>query len=143
MNGQHQRRRKQVVTKLAAPIRNLLQSLVRQKIKTAADREKLASFLGLKSTSVSNMLYKGEGGLNQWIAALVYCYDIKIDDITYFFENYSSLEKKVGQMTAAQRDWIALGNRLNDQDKAFIANVVTMARKLYQSHYNYNKKKSF
>lgn len=140
MNRKDEQQRKQVVNKFATPIRTLLQTLIRQKIKTGPDREKLASFLGLRTASLSNMLYKGEGGLNQWIAALVYCYELKIDDITYFFENYSSFEKKLGQLKPAQRDWIVLGNRLNDRDKAFISSVITMVRDLHRAHY---KKKSF
>jgi plasmid maintenance system antidote protein VapI len=54
---------------IAAPIRDFLKEAIKQKIRTKADQEALAKYLGQAPTSVTNLL-KGEGGLDTWVAAI-------------------------------------------------------------------------
>ncbi len=78
---------------LAAPLRDFLRSTLRKKIRTAKDKEKLAKFLGQAPVSVNNLL-KGEGGLDTWTAALIYCYDFDIDTLIDFVRNYQAMLRK-------------------------------------------------
>lgn len=80
-------------TEIAAPIREFLRQTVKKKIRTKADREALAKFLGQAPSSVSNLL-KGEGGLDTWVAALVFCYDLKPEALLEMLENYQALVRR-------------------------------------------------
>lgn len=61
--------------RIAAPVREFLKEVIRKRVASPEDRASLAKFLGQAPTSVSNLL-KGEGGLDTWVAALVFCYGI-------------------------------------------------------------------
>lgn len=74
-------------------MREFLRQAIKQKIRTNKDRAALATFLGQAPTSVSNLL-KGEGGLDTWVAALVYCYGIKAETMLEMIENYTALMRK-------------------------------------------------
>lgn len=78
---------------IAAPVREYLRQAIRQKIRTKSDREALAKFLGQAPTSVSNLL-KGEGGLDTWVAALVFCYELKPEAMLSMIQNFQAIIRK-------------------------------------------------
>ncbi len=78
---------------IAAPIREYLRQAIKQKIRTKQDQEALAKFLGQAPTSVTNLL-KGEGGLDTWVAALSYCYNLKPESLLDLVKDYQVLVRK-------------------------------------------------
>lgn len=87
------KKRNNKTTQIAAPIREFLRQTVKQKIRTKADREALAEFLGQAPSSVSNLL-KGEGGLDTWVAALVFCYGLKPESLLELLGNFQALARR-------------------------------------------------
>ena len=120
---------------LSGPLRELLQKLIRKKIKSKEQRQELAAYLGIQVSSLSNMLYKGEGGLNLWIATMIYCYQIDLDSVINFFENYQSIHKDMSKLSKVDREWLELGNLLSAQDKQFVIRLVKMSLQLHRELY--------
>lgn len=112
--------------KIAAPVREYLRQAVRQKIRTNEDRNELAAYLGQAPTSVSNLL-KGEGGLDTWVAAIGYCYDIKPEMILEMMENYHALMKK---HQPKESDKIAAKIDLPESKRAMLFSALYTALKI-------------
>jgi plasmid maintenance system antidote protein VapI len=87
------RRKNDKTSEIAAPVREYLRQIIRSKLSTPADKQALAKFLGQKPTSVSNLL-QGEGGLDTWLAALVYCFGLESDALIEHIQNYQALLRK-------------------------------------------------
>lgn len=58
--------------KLAAPYRELLKNLIREKIRTEEDKRELAKFLNRSVSFVNQLVYYGEGGMDAWLGALTF-----------------------------------------------------------------------
>lgn len=87
------RKKNSKTAEIAEPVREFLRRAIKRKIRTNQDRARLGEFLGQAPSSVSNLL-KGEGGLDTWAAALVFCYQIDAEAMVELIENYSVLIKK-------------------------------------------------
>lgn len=87
------RRKNDKTSEIAAPVREFLRQMIKAQMRTPADRIALAKFLGQQVTSVSNLL-QGEGGLDTWVAALVYCLDLDSETLIEHIRNYQVLIRK-------------------------------------------------
>ncbi len=59
---------------IADGLRSVLQSTLREFIRSREDRETLAKVLGRTPGHIKQMIYKGEGGLDSWVKAFAFCY---------------------------------------------------------------------
>lgn len=109
-------------------MREFLRSAIKRKIRTNKDREALAEFLGQAPTSVSNLL-KGEGGLDTWVAALVYCYGLKAETMLEIIENYAALMRKY---KPTESDRIAAQIDLPEQKRKILFSAILTALTLDQ-----------
>jgi plasmid maintenance system antidote protein VapI len=87
------KRKNDKTSQIAAPVREYLRQIIRAKLSTPAERQALAKFLGQKPTSVSNLL-QGEGGLDTWLAALVFCFGLETETLVEHIQNYQALLRK-------------------------------------------------
>jgi plasmid maintenance system antidote protein VapI len=118
--GMATRKKNSKTAAIAAPVREYLRHAIKQKIKTNKDREALAKFLGQSPTSISNLL-KGEGGLDTWVAALAFCYDLKPETMLEMMENYHVLLHK---LNPTESDRIAARIVLPERKRAKLFNAI-------------------
>lgn len=81
--------------------RTLFQELLKEHVKTSADREKLAKFLDISESAVRGMVYAGTGGLDNWINAFAYYY--KINEST--IKNLKVALKKEYPINESDKVW--------------------------------------
>jgi hypothetical protein len=113
-----------VTAERALPIRELLQSLIRDRVKTREEKEKLAAFLDQAVSSIDAMMYYGEGGLDSWISALMHCYDLKPEVIQNFFTSYRLALRKTKRIDESDRLWLSLEDELDANAKYYWASLI-------------------
>lgn len=101
--------------------RSLFQDLLREHVKTSADRRKLASVLGVSESTIKGMLYNGSGGLDTWVNALAHFYPINESNL----RNFNVTLKKDFAVSEADKIWFSIkGNEARKQKLAKIAKAV-------------------
>lgn len=123
-----QREPKSPKLRRAQPVRELLQKLLREKLKTAKSKQELASYLGLSTSAVEAMIYHGQGGLDAWIGALMHCYQIEEDTLPTVLALFLSSFSKSLTQDASDQAWCALQSELTAQEKLFWVSLIEMAR---------------
>lgn len=124
------RRKNQQLAERAAPIRALLQKLIHRKLKSKADREALAEFIGQEVSSVNNMIYSGEGGLDSWIGALAYCYKIEPKSAEKLFSELELFFRKTHPLSKADQLYFELAEQLSEDQLAFLLGLIKASIKL-------------
>ena len=114
----------------AAPIRAALSKLIHRKIKNRHDREALASFLGQGVSSVNNMIYSGEGGLDSWIGALEYCYRFDPKAASQILEEVEQFFTRTYPRSRADQLYAELSSQLDDDQLTFLLSLVKASIKL-------------
>ncbi len=125
-----EQRKQSAVAKRARPIRELLQSLVRDRVKTRIEKQKLAEFLGQSVGSLDAMLYRGEGGLDSWISALIYCYELSPEVIKDFVLNYRANVRRSSSMRESDRRWFDLDSEMSEDEKFYWVSLMAVSVKL-------------
>ena len=103
--------------KVSTPIRELLQELLAQKIKTGEDRARLAKFLGKSVASVNKMVYSGEMGLDLWVNSLVYCYDFDPNALKHYIKNLPHFLHNQKPIAPADKIWAEVSGELTQEEK--------------------------
>ncbi len=103
--------------KISAPIRELLQELLTQKIKTGEDKEKLAKFLGKSVATINKMVYSGEMGLDLWVNSLVYCYDFEPSALKHYIKNLPYFLYNQRPISSADKIWAEISGQLTQDEK--------------------------
>lgn len=67
---------------IAKAMRGTFQDLLKNHVKDKSDLERLSNVLGVSVSLIKKMLYKGEGGLDVWIRAFAYLYDLDKDGLS-------------------------------------------------------------
>jgi hypothetical protein len=134
-------RKQTMVSKRARPIRELLQTLVRDRIKTKLDKQKLADFLEQSVGSIDAMLYKGEGGLDSWISALMFCYDMNPSNIKDFILNHQATVRRNKAVRESDKRWFDLDSLMTEDEKFYWVSLITTSIRL-QKELTSRKKKS-
>ena len=124
----------------AKPVRALLQTLVRAQVKTRAEKEKLAEFLGQAVSSVDAMIYYGEGGLDSWISALIYCYDLQPDAFSNFVHSYRDQLKKMKPIKESDRLWSEID--LSEDEKVYWANLISASATIQKDLRRHKRRKT-
>jgi hypothetical protein len=78
----------------AAPVREALRQLIKKQLKTLKDRQDLANYMGASIHYVNSMLYRGEGGLDAWINAALFCTGIDTKRLIAILEDTLSHPRK-------------------------------------------------
>jgi hypothetical protein len=104
---------------IADGLRGILQSSLRELVRTKEDRETLAKVLGRTPGHIKQMIYKGEGGLDSWVKAFAYCYNIDPRSLESF---RFSLRKKV-PLTQSDTVWFGIKDQLgaDETDLVYLA----------------------
>lgn len=116
----------EMMAKRAAPVRDALRKIVKERLKTVEDHKKLAEFMGTSLHYVHSMLYRGEGGLDAWINALMFCFDL---DSKTFLERLGKRlpQKSVASLTPADSLWYDLDKLLKPKQKLWWARILRAA----------------
>lgn len=80
---------------LAAPYREILKTMVRERIKTEADKRELAAYLDRSVSFVNQLIYYGEGGMDAWIGTLTFTHGLKVSAFTALLKDNGALLRKV------------------------------------------------
>lgn len=113
--------------KIAAPVRTLLRSLIRNKIRTEADKRALADFLERSVSFVNQMVYNAEGSLDAWIGAFVFAYKLDAETLAELFSDQSQAARKMSPLSPADQIWFGLDEILTDDEKFYWVSVVRAA----------------
>jgi hypothetical protein len=124
------RRSNQQLADRAAPVRAMLQKLIHRKVKTKAEREALAKFLGQAVSSVNGMIYEGLGGLDSWIGALIFCYKIEPKMVEKFFDEMDHFLRKSRPSSKADKLYLELSESLPEDDIVFLLGLIGASIKL-------------
>jgi hypothetical protein len=116
--------------KLAAELRSTLQNLLREKVRTLKEREELAAAIKRSRSHVESMLYEGKGGLDSWVKAFAYCFELSAAAIKKIkIENLAKTE-----LDEADRIWFQLRDTLkaNHSDRYYYARIAYAAYEIKQ-----------
>jgi hypothetical protein len=114
------------MTKQASPIREALREFVKTHVSTLDDRKQLANYMGTSVHYVHSMLYRGEGGLDAWINALLFCLRISPDGLISLWKERGREEPKLTS-TEADRIWFGLDKKLKASQKLWWARILRAA----------------
>lgn len=117
-------KRDTVTAKRARPIRAALQSLIRERVKTREETQRLADFLGQSVASVQSMLYQGEGGMDSWISALIFCYQLEPEKITKFLAEYKDALRRPHPARDSDKLWFGLDQFMTEDEKYYWASLI-------------------
>lgn len=115
-----------IMTKRATPVREALRDFVKERLTTADDRTKLAEYMGTSIHYVNSMLYRGEGGLDAWISALLFCLDAKPEDLIGLFQR-KAIAKIERAPNEAEKIWQSLDKLLRPREKLWWARILNAA----------------
>ncbi len=116
--------REKVAAERAKPVRTLFQALLKDHIKTQDEKQALAEFLGQSIPAVESMLYQGSGGLDSWISAFIFCYQLDVAKIEAFLQSYRTIFRKTKNSRLSDRLWFALDEFLSEDEKASWAALI-------------------
>jgi len=104
---------------IAEGLRGLLQSSLRELVRSKEDREKLAKVLGRTPGHIKQMIYKGEGGLDSWVKAFAYCYKMDLGNLDSLRFN---LRKKI-PLAESDAVWFKIRDHLgaDESDLVYLA----------------------
>ena len=119
---------------LAAPIRELFRSLVRNKIQSEADKRELAKYLNRSVSFVNQLIYYGEGGMDAWIGALAFTFKIDTSKCAALIRDYALFLRKLSPLSEADKTWFSLDKTLSEEDKLYWLGVIQAAIEIESSH---------
>jgi hypothetical protein len=111
---------------IADGLRGVLQSTLREFIRSKEDREALAKVLGRTPGHIKQMIYKGEGGLDSWVKAFAFCY--KFDRASLDGLKHDLRKKK--PLSESDAVWF----KIRDQLGADEADLVYLARCAHEAY---------
>jgi len=110
--------------KRAEPIRKLLQELLKDRVRTEADKEGLAAYLGKSKATVNKMLYEGSIGLDVWVNALIHTYSLDVEALRQFIKGLPAVLEKQLPATDADRLWGEVTSILSQKEKIYYGNLL-------------------
>lgn len=117
-------RKNRKLNERAKPIREVLRKLVHKKVKTREEREALAKVIGQSVSSVNNMIYTGEGGLDPWIGALSFCYNLDPKNVEHTLEDYERYLRKANPVSRNDRLYFELTELLSEDDLHMLLSLI-------------------
>jgi hypothetical protein len=96
--------------------RSFLKGLLRAKVPTKKQKEELARKMNVSVHYVNTMMYRGEGGMDAWTAALSLAYNL---DLPRFFDIVQSALNKSGTETKSDLVWQQLDKIVNENEKFY------------------------
>lgn len=111
---------------IADGLRSILQSTLRELVRSKEEREKLATVLGRTPGHIKQMIYKGEGGLDSWVKAFAYCYKMDLGNLDAMRFN---LRKKI-PLSESDAVWF----KIRDQLGADESDLVYLARCAHEAY---------
>ncbi len=130
--------RARVTMDRAKPIRQQFQALLKEHIKSKADKKALAEFLGQSLASIDLMLYRGGGGLDSWISAFIFCFGIDADTVKSFLKDFKLVFK--GRKATLSNDlWDELDKIMSEEEKV---NWISLVKASAELNLHLNTKKS-
>jgi hypothetical protein len=109
---------------LAEPFRQLLKTLLRERVRTEAEKRTLAAFLDRSVSFVNQLVYHGEGGLDAWVGAFVYAYGLDIESLVHFFRHHTQTLRRLSPQTPADKIWFELDREITADEKFYWASLV-------------------
>lgn len=111
---------------IADGLRGILQSSLRELVRSKDDREQLAKVLGRTPGHIKQMIYKGEGGLDSWVKAFAYCFKMDLGNLESMRFNF---RKKI-PLTESDSVWF----KIKDQLGADETDLVYLARCAHEAY---------
>jgi hypothetical protein len=125
--------------KRAKEVRAFLQGLLKSKVETKEDRVELSEFLGLSLSSVEKLIYKGDGGLDAFISAVMFALKLGPEEAVEGLKTLIHGLQKHNPVDEADRIWFDL--ELSKEKKLYYASLIREAVELEKDILD-NKKRS-
>lgn len=125
-----QPRKNKKLSERAEPIRKVLQQLIHKKVKTKEQRVALAEYLHQEETSVRNMIYSGEGGLDSWIGALAYCYNLDPKSVGRSVEDFFNYSRKSAPTSKVDKLYAEICDLYEEDSVYALLSMILAAGKL-------------
>ena len=106
--------------------------MLKRQVGTKKEKVELAEFLGLTTSAVDGMLYYGKGGLDAWISAFIFCYDLDLETIQTFFTNYESVTRKMKPTKKSDQIWYELDEKLSEEEKYYWVNILKASEEVQE-----------
>jgi len=115
---------------LAQPFRELLKGLIRERIKTEADKRELAKFLDRSVSFVNQLIYHGEGGLDAWIGALTFAYQLDSRKLAELFDEHTKALRRMSPLSDADKLWFEFDSHMTHDEKYYWVNLIRVTLEL-------------
>lgn len=121
---------KESLDKIADGLRGVFQELLKEFVKTKADREALAKVLNRSPGHIKQMVYKGEGGLDAWTKAFAYFYQLDLATL----KNLKQELRKRSPVEDSDRIWFSIREDLGaaEEDLVYLARCAYEACRIKQ-----------
>lgn len=120
--------------------REMLQNIARAQFPDKKSKALAEKHTGISRSSIDNMLYSGEGGLDAWVALLSYAYKIKPKQLTSVFVEIKELFRRKRKLSQSEILWSKLDDQLSEDEKFFWHQAITTVSGI-KSDFNIKKKR--
>ena len=122
---------------VASALRQTFQELLKRAVKDHEDREELAQVIDRSPSQIKAMLYQGKGGLDSWVKAFAYIYDLDKDSLDKFKREL----KKGYPLSRADEIWFSLDDEgASEDDKLYLAHCAKEAFRIKKELKDLRKK---
>lgn len=107
--------------------RQVLQELLRARLKSETDKKELAKFLGKSVVTVNKMIYEGAMGLDVWVVALEWAYKLDAESMRQYIVGMPELLRSAEPLSVGDQLWLELGSALSEKEKIHYGNLIKCA----------------
>ncbi|MFW7379516.1 MAG: hypothetical protein ACOH5I_11955 [Oligoflexus sp.] len=120
---------------IAEPARRAAQALLRECLKTQAERKRVAETLGKSLRTINSLIYEGKGGFDLMIAGLIVAYRLDENSLELFVESFNQFLRSEYTVSNLDKRWQALDKLMSEKEKErWIIVMETYARLLANEH---------
>ncbi len=125
-------------------LRNLARSMIATKYKgmsvTEAKKE-LLKRVDISASALEGMLYRGNGGMDSWVALLGHLSDLNPKQLDLALTEFQDLLRKKRKITPGESAWIKRGDTLSEDKKLFWTDLIGVMEDLDGGPYVIQKRK--
>jgi hypothetical protein len=95
--------------------------LIKERVNTLEDREKLASELGITAGGVEALIYHGRGSFETFVAAVFYLYSVDLKVLKKFLVNFKNHIRRIKPIRESDKAWFDLDRYWTEDQKGYFA----------------------
>jgi hypothetical protein len=116
--------------KMAMQFKEFCRVLIKDKVNTRAEKERLAEELEITPGGVEGLIYHGRGSFENYIAALAFLYGFNLKDLKGFLLNFRDRLRRLKPIKNSDKIWFDLDRYYSEDHKEYLASVWRAAAKL-------------